>query len=142
MTATTRVMEITKLKFLNNRFLDPDDIGQETFLICSEAIFKYSPEKGKLENFLCRSSINRLQNMIRNLSRSEHDTEIIYDCEEPIERVCDMKTSKEEFFEIMDESLPSKFREDYLKVLHGVKIPRVRKKNLIAKISEVINDYF
>lgn len=140
--AARRVMEIAKSKFKKNRFLDPDDLGQEAFLICSTAVFNYNDKKGKLEHFLCRSAINRIQNMIRDLTRSEHETETIHDCEEPVEKVCNMKTSRDEFFETMDESLPYKFREDYIKSLQGIKIPRVRKKNLVVKIKEVIDDCF
>jgi len=46
-------------------FYDAEDIEQECFLLASEALDKYNPKLGSLENFLFTHLSNRLKNFLR-----------------------------------------------------------------------------
>ena len=45
---------------------DVDDIKQEAFIICYNALERYDPKVGPLENFLSINLSNRLKNFIRD----------------------------------------------------------------------------
>jgi DNA-directed RNA polymerase specialized sigma24 family protein len=124
-----------------------EDIQQESFIICLKALEKY--EVGRpLENFLSFSLANRLKNLIRDNHYSKDDNEekkkIIMPGQLSNEEsshyynncVAD-KMNIRDLISAIDKRLPSMYREDYIKLINGVTIPKKQRDELIKKIKDI-----
>lgn len=130
---------------------DVDDIKQEAFIICIDALDRYD-NKRPLENFLAVNLSNRLKNFIRDNFGNAKDTEkkkinspaninsnACIDSHQYY--ITDLETlDNKELLEKIEAKLPIYLREDYLKFLHGINIPKVKKEALFEFIQEIINE--
>ena len=118
---------------------DIEDIKQESFIICMDALSRYD-EKRPLENFLAVNLSNRLKNFIRDnhyVKDNDHKKKVkspnyITD-DSFIQEGFDLEeyVINKEILEIIDQNLPSEYREDYLKMLNGITINKTRKDKII-----------
>lgn len=130
-----------------------DDIKQESFIICIEALERYD-QKRPLENFLSVNLSNRLKNFVRdNYFVSNTDQERVkliqpaqLDYEESLigeEDEIDtlyQNIDVREYATLIDIHLPSSMRMDYLKIINGVYVTKQRKEEIIDYIKDNIMD--
>ena len=129
---------------------DVDDIKQESFIICVEALNRYD-EKRPLENFLSVNLSNRLKNFVRDNFGNAKDVDkkkitspasITHEsniCLFSEEQIID-KVYQKELSRIIDEKLDSEYRADYLKFINGITIPKTRRDQLIERLKEIANN--
>jgi len=131
-----------------------DDIKQESYIICIDALQRYD-EKRPLENFLSVNLSNRLKNFIRdNHFISNSDDERIkvlqpaqLDYEETLLDEKEKYSINENHFDYLyisshiDRLLPAVMRMDYLKMIAGVYLPKVRKQEITLKITEIMEEF-
>ncbi len=126
-----------------------DDIKQEAFIICMEALPRYD-ETRPLENFLSVHLSNRLKNFVR-------DNHFIKDEEEKAKVVMPgqlaneeyILDSKEEYIESLDYKemtrslnikLPANYRADYIKIINDVYVPKKRKEEVLFIIKTILEE--
>ena len=141
-------------------FYEADDIRQEAFIIAMEALDRYD-ENRPLENFLAVHVKNRLSNLKRDKffrknpdaqnqnENSERRNNVKKFLMEPlnIELIRDeyednMKQTDSfidhvdtaELFSLIDEYLDISFRADYLRIMHGVYVPKPRREQIYKEI--------
>lgn len=125
--------DIFKRKYVVDIY-DMDDIYQEAFLLCIEALDRYDSSK-PLQNFLSIHLRNRLFNLRRNVNIKLIDSISIpetFDIEEgsKISLMVELEN-------IIDEKLDAETRQDYLRMKDGIKIPLVRSRKLKNKLKEL-----
>lgn len=126
---------------------DIDDIKQEAFIICYEALERYD-QKRPLENFLSVNLSNRLKNFIRdnNFTKSSEDKRKVLSPKQLVfeNLVCDEKANHHEYLnevtEIIDEELPTHMRADYLKIMNNIYIPKKRRLDVLEYIRQLLED--
>ena len=126
-----------------------DDIKQEAFIICMEALPRYD-ETRPLENFLSVHLSNRLKNFVR-------DNHFIKDEEEKAKVVMTgqlaneeyILDSKDEYIESIDYKemtrslnikLPANYRSDYIKIINNVYVPKKRKEEVLFIIKTILEE--
>lgn len=119
---------------------DGDDIAQEAYFIALEIVKDYDPSLGPLYNFLSVSVNNRVLNFIRNKGFREIACTSISNVEEETIKIGNMRTSSDEFWDIVDEHLSAEYRSDYLKSRQGIALPKMRRLKLITELKRIIND--
>lgn len=160
----TRVVDRIAHKYRFGYF-DIDDIKQEAFIIAMEAMDRYD-EARPLENFLAVHISNRLKNFKRdNFFRPDYvppSGKIINDNNtkrflmEPLdidnirdehernmrgeENIVD-DLAKKELMSIVDTSLDMGLRSDYLRILHGVYVPKPRREQIYESIMQILREY-
>ena len=144
-------------------FYDVEDIEQEAFIIGMEALDRYD-ETRPLENFLFVHIKNRLKNFKRdNYIRYEPEKPWSNDVRkvakkslmEPvnIDNVTDYSNDsmkhrddfidivhKKEYLEFIDRNLSISLRGDYLRMLHGVHVPKPRRDEIIETIQDLLKE--
>ena len=128
---------------------DVDDIKQEAFMICMDALDRYD-QKRPLENFLSVNLSNRLKNFVRDnhyIGQDENKLNVLcpkqltYESSIPeIPINLDHKIDFKQMQSIIDEHLPSDLRCDYLKMLSEVYVSKKRREYIIEVIREIINE--
>lgn len=127
---------------------DIDDIKQEAFIICYNALSRYNPKVGPLENFLSINLSNRLKNFIRDNYYKKDDeqkkkvlnpTPLTYDHIDKTETI-ENKFFLKEICNIIDENLPSHLRSDYLKIKSGISINKKRKLEVMETIYNILQE--
>jgi DNA-directed RNA polymerase specialized sigma24 family protein len=130
-----------------------DDIKQESYIICIDALKRYD-NKRPLENFLSVNLSNRLKNFIRdNHFVSNSDDQRIkilqpaqLEFEENLLDENEKYAIDEDYFDYLyistniDRLLPAAMRMDYLKMIAGVYLPKVRKDEITQRILEIMED--
>lgn len=125
-----------------------EDIKQEAFIICLDALKRYD-EKRPLENFLSVNLSNRLKNFIRDnhfVKNNDHKKKVkqpfSLSTENLINENFDIEDyiANKEIFDIIDSEMPSNLREDYLKILNDVPVPKIRKEKIFEAIRGIIKD--
>jgi len=132
-------MQRIKKKY-NYKFADGDDLAQEAYIIGLEVMKKYKPESGCILNFLSVSVGNRIKNVIRKFTNRELDTCSLDNIQDEYETIGNNQTTSNEFWEMIDEKLPASLRKDYLKLRHGIQIPKMRKLKIIEEIRKIVNE--
>lgn len=129
---------------------DLDDIKQESFIICMDALNRYD-SKRPLENFLSVNLSNRLKNFIRDNFGNAKDVEKkkITDAK-ILSNQSNHQNHSYEFdtdyidikniMETIDEKLPPHMREDFLKYIHNVSLSKQKREALIETIKDIINN--
>ena len=127
-----------------------DDMKQEAFIICMQALEKYDPEY-PLENFLSFILPGRLINVIRN-------NHFIKDSKEEKKKVAmpgqlsneesthyyessmleDMEVY--ELFKIVDDKISYEHRDSYLKILNGVSVDKKSKEEVMQAIQDIAKE--
>jgi RNA polymerase sigma factor (sigma-70 family) len=128
---------------------DVDDIKQEAFIICMDALERYD-QKRPLENFLSVHLSNRLKNFIRDnyYTKDEEEkkrvmrpkylgSEDIVQYDNQTEQLTDAKNLKT----VVDKHLPAQYRADYLKIINDVYVPKKRREEIISLIKEIVETY-
>ena len=131
-----------------------DDIKQEAFIICMEALNRYD-EARPLENFLSVNLSNRLKNFVRDnhfVGDENVDRQRVYqpaqlDYEDSIIDEEGKFSSDYESLEynnmanILDKNLPANVRMDYLKMINDVYITKQRRQEIIDIINEILEEH-
>lgn len=127
---------------------DLDDIKQEAYIICIEALERYD-EVRPLENFLAVNLSNRLKNLIRDNYFNSKDQEkkkvvrpqnisqddnIIKDID--IDLIIDAKLIESK----VENELPAHFRSDYLKFINGIYLSKKKKTDLINVLKNIVEN--
>ncbi len=127
---------------------DLDDIKQEAFIICINALERYDYKVGPLENFLSINLSNRLKNFIRDNFYKTGDIEkkkvmnpspLVYDFMDNNPST-EYTTSLKEISHIIDQKLPIELRADYLKLLQNISIPKKRKLEIMETIHKIVTE--
>jgi hypothetical protein len=124
-----------------------EDIKQQGILICLEALERYD-EIRPLENFLSHNLSNRLKNFVRDNFFLKDDPEgkkklykplPIEECNDQYyeDKKC-LDTSR--LLDIIDSNLPIKYRQNYLKLLNDVYIPKQDKQELISVLRSICEE--
>jgi RNA polymerase sigma factor (sigma-70 family) len=131
------------------RDYDVEDIKQEAFMICMDALDRYDSNR-PLENFLSVHLSNRLKNFVRDNyfvkgdedkkkvlapKQLQQDDQIIQR-EINTDNILDTQDIKN----IIDKFLPVELRSDYLKFLSEAYIPKKRKVYLIQTIQNILKE--
>jgi hypothetical protein len=125
----------------------PEDMKQEAFIICIEALEKYD-EKRPLENFLSFILPGRLINVIRNNHFAKGSKEDKKRVAMPgqlsgegslcyYETFLFEKMDVYELFNHVDNLIPMEYRSDYLKLLNEVYIDKKSKDKVVEVIKEI-----
>lgn len=125
---------------------DLDDIKQEAFIICYEALDRYD-EKRPLENFLSVNLSNRLKNFVRDhnfTKSSEVKKKVLSPKHLTVEDlVFDESAQCKDYSEmtnIIDEFLPNSMRSDYLKIINNVYVNKKRREEVLLEIKQILED--
>ena len=131
-----------------------DDIKQESFIICMEALNRYDGIR-PLENFLSVNLSNRLKNFVRDNHFVGSDNEerqkvyqpaqldyedYIVDEENKFAISYEDMQSKEMVI-IINKYLPAAMRMDYLKMINDVYITKQRREEVTACILELLEEH-
>jgi DNA-directed RNA polymerase specialized sigma24 family protein len=130
-----------------------DDIKQEAFIICMEALNRYDNSR-PLENFLSVNLSNRLKNFVR-------DNHFIHT--EDLDRVRVLKPAQldhenavvdakdhnitydsiefKNMADIVDVKIPASLRLDYLRMINDVYITKQRREELVEIIQEILQEH-
>tara|TARA_R100000808_G_C2150499_1_gene159249 strand:+ start:412 stop:936 length:525 start_codon:yes stop_codon:yes gene_type:complete len=130
-----------------------DDIKQESFLICMDALNRYDQDR-PLENFLSVNLSNRLKNFIRDnhfLAEEEEKAKIaqpgqldndhsIVDHEEKFS-IPEYSIDYTDIIEVLNTEIPASIRMDYLKIVHEVPLPKNRRQEVMDYINYILQSY-
>lgn len=125
-----------------------DDIKQESFLICIDALERYD-ENRPLENFLSVHLSNRLKNFVRDnyyVSSTDEDKKKVLtpksinndDIIKIYEEIDSLEV--EELNKLVDKYLPSQYRSDYLKMLNNVYVNKIRREEILQNILNILKE--
>ena len=127
-----------------------DDIKQEAFIICMDAMDRYDPSR-PLENFLSVHLSNRLKNFVRDnyYTKDQEDKKKVIkpsslSYEDTIPTYADEiddNIDAAAFQKIIDQKLPAEHRADYLKIINDVYVPKKRREEIISIIKELLDEY-
>jgi DNA-directed RNA polymerase specialized sigma24 family protein len=131
-----------------------DDIKQESFIICLEALERYDP-KYPLENFLAVNLVNRLKNFVRDnyvtANTNQQKVKIFQPAQlnnaNSIQNWFEIQSmfiddiDKQEMLDIIDRNLPARMRLDYLKITNNVYVPKSRTTEILEEIQNILEEY-
>ena len=92
---------------------------------------------------------NRLKNFIRDnhfVKNNDHKKKVKQPFSLSTENLINEKfdiedyIANKEIFDIIDSHMPSNLREDYLKILNDVPVPKVRKEKIFEAIRGIVKD--
>lgn len=123
-----------------------DDIKQEAFIICYEALDRYDQNR-PLENFLSVNLSNRLKNFVRdnNFTKSSENKRKVLSPNQLIleDLVCDNSNHQESYNEmisIIDDNLPTTMRSDYLKIVNNIYVNKKRREEVLSVIKNILEE--
>ena len=130
-----------------------DDIKQEAFIICMEALNRYDNSR-PLENFLSVNLSNRLKNFVRDNHFIYNDSgdrvKVLKPAQLEHEKaVLDSKDNNisydsieyKNMADIIDVKIPASLRLDYLRMINDVYITKQRREELVDKIQEILQEH-
>lgn len=137
-------------------YYDVDDIKQESYIICLEALSKYDQNR-PFENFISKHLSNRLKTLIRDkYSRSNIDSPKHEKLNQNKKNLMDLKSSEgqlkifedniidrmsnDEAIEILMRELPPSMRNNFYRLANGVSIQSAKKQVLFDKIKEILGE--
>lgn len=151
----TKVVERQAAKFRFG-YHEIEDMKQEGFIIAMDALERYDNER-PLENFLAVHVNNRLKNFKRDhfyrLGNDKHEAK--KNIMSPIdlhsvrdENETSMRTENDfidsvehkEIMQLINKHLEISMREDYLKILEGVYVPKPRREQIFKQIQDIIEE--
>lgn len=137
-------------------YYELDDIKQEAYIICLDAISKYD-KKRPFENFISKHLSNRLKTLVRDkYYRSKTSSEKHGQLNQSKKNLMDLKASenhqadkpedpleklatKEAMGLIMEKLSPS-MRNNFFRIANGVSVQSAKKKALFSKIKEILGE--
>jgi hypothetical protein len=131
-----------------------DDIKQEGFIICAEALERYKPNH-PLENFLAFNLANRLKNFVRDNFVTANTNQQKVKIQQPaqlnnansIQNWFDFQSiflddiDKQEMLNIIDRNLPARMRLDYLKMTNNVYVPKSRTTEILEEVQNILEEH-
>jgi DNA-directed RNA polymerase specialized sigma24 family protein len=131
-----------------------DDIKQEAFIICIEALNRYDGIR-PLENFLSVNLSNRLKTFMRDNyftgSSSENRKKVFQPAQLDFEdHIVDEKDSfattyddldTKDMINVVDQHIPANFRMDYLKIVNDIYVPKARRQEIISTVKQILQDH-
>ena len=130
-----------------------DDIKQEAFIICMEALNRYDNSR-PLENFLSVNLSNRLKNFVRDHhfifndhgdrvkilkpAQLEHENAVVDDKDNNISYD---SIEYKNMAEIIDIKIPAAIRLDYLRMINDVYITKQRREEIVEIIQELLQEH-
>ena len=130
-----------------------DDIKQEAFIICMEALNRYDNSR-PLENFLSVNLSNRLKNFVRDNhfiynddgdrvkilkpAQLEHENAVVDDKDNNISYD---SIEYKNMAEIIDIKIPAAIRLDYLRMINAVYITKQRREEIVEIIQELLQEH-
>ena len=148
MSSISIVVDRISPKYTFNGY-EVDDIKQEAFIICVDALERYDHNR-PLENFLSVHLSNRLKNFVRDnfCTKNEDDKKKILSPKQLSyeDYVPDNENNGDDFIDasdikkIIDRSLPSNYRSDYLKIINDVYVPKKRREEIVAIIQNILGE--
>ena len=131
-----------------------DDIKQEAFIICMEALNRYDEER-PLENFLSVNLSNRLKNFVRdhhfikndngdrvkvlNPAQLEYENTIMGDDGKSLTSYDSLETKT--MVEAINEHLPASIRMDYLRMINDVYITKQRRDEVLEVVEDILKEH-
>ena len=137
-------------------YYDVDDIKQESYIICLEALSKYDNYR-PFENFISKHLSNRLKTLIRDkYSRSNIESPKHEKLNQNKKNLMDLKStdgsykicddniidrmSTDEAIEILMQELPPSMRNNFYRLANGVSIQSSKKQALFDKVKEILGE--
>lgn len=137
-------------------YYELDDIKQESYIICLEALAKYDNSR-PFENFISKHLSNRLKTLIRDkYSRSNIESEKHEQLNRAKKNLVDLKSnegqheiyeeniiekiSTSEAIDILMNELPPSMRNNFYRLANGVSIQSAKKAALFNKIKEILGE--
>lgn len=131
-----------------------DDIYQEAYIICIEALPRYRPGNS-LENFLSANLSNRLKNFVRDnyFTTTDNPQHVKLMKSEQLDNeftIIDKKLDGEDVHtfldyhdmsKIIDRHIPVDMRMDYLKMLAEAYVPKKRREEVIKTIKSILAEH-
>ena len=131
-----------------------DDIKQESFMICMEALKRYD-ENRPLENFLSVNLSNRLKNFVRDRHFIKNDhgdrVKVLQPAQLDYEHTIVDETGKfstsyddleiKTMVALINEHIPASIRMDYLRMIHDVYITKQRRDEVLEIIEGILKEY-
>lgn len=126
---------------------DEDDIFQELFMMCLEALPRYDSTKSSLDGFMYIHASNKLKTLIRdkyyndksNKKRKKFFKQVGLDkVQHPTYEPDDDELDNKMIFEIIDREIPQGLRRTYLKLKDGSYIPKAKREELFDVIREIL----
>jgi len=131
-----------------------EDIKQESFIICMEALNRYDEER-PLENFLSVNLSNRLKNFVRDNHFIGNENEERQKVAQPAQLDYDDsivdeagkyetshdKIEYDEMIYAINTFLPANLRMDYLKMINDVYITKQRREEIIDIIKGILEEH-
>jgi DNA-directed RNA polymerase specialized sigma24 family protein len=128
-----------------------DDIKQEAFIICIEALNRYDPTR-PLENFLSVNLSNRMKTFVRDnyftANTHENRKKLVQPAQLDFEDTLIDHQGKysisyddldiKEMSSVIDGSIPANMRLDYLKMLNDVYVCKQRREEIMDVIREIL----
>ena len=50
------------------------------------------------------------------------------------------KLDRDDIFNLVDTSLPVQYREDWIRLIHGLKLPKARKETIVKVVLEILKE--
>jgi RNA polymerase sigma factor (sigma-70 family) len=129
---------------------DVEDIKQESFLICMDALNRYD-QKRPLENFLSVHLSNRLKNFVRDNyyvkdvdenKKKILNAQLMGSDSNIISFVNDEDTLElKEIKDIIDSNLSAEYRADYLKITNGVYVSKKRREEVLESVISILKEH-
>ena len=137
-------------------YYELDDIKQESFIICLEAVEKYDNSR-PFENFISKHLSNRLKTLIRDkYSRSNIESEKHEKLNQSKKNLMDLKSvdgsykiyeddiiermSTSEAIQTLMRELPPSMRNNFYRLANGVSIQSSKKQALFEKVKELLGE--
>ena len=137
-------------------YYELDDIKQESFIICLEAVEKYDNSR-PFENFISKHLSNRLKTLIRDkYSRSNIESEKHEKLNQSKKNLMDLKSvdgsykiyeddiiermSTSEAIQTLMRELPPSMRNNFYRLANGVSIQSSKKQALFEKVKEILGE--
>jgi DNA-directed RNA polymerase specialized sigma24 family protein len=131
-----------------------EDIKQEAFIICIEALNRYDPSR-PLENFLSVNLSNRLKTFVRDNyftgSTSEARRKLVQPAQLDYENSIVDEDGKystsyeqidmEEMTGIVDQYMPASVRMDYLKLINDVYVSKQRREEVVDIVKQLLEEH-
>jgi len=136
-------------------YYEVDDIKQESFIICLEAIQSYDNSR-PFENFIASHLSNRLKTLRRDkysrkdLISEKHEklNEVkknLMDLKGTLYEICyeedlvDVLSTDEALDKVLNELSPS-MRNDFIRIANGVSVQTVKKKKVFDTVKEILGE--
>jgi DNA-directed RNA polymerase specialized sigma24 family protein len=137
-------------------YYETDDIKQESYIICLEALSKYDNSR-PFENFISKHLSNRLKTLIRDkYSRSNIESPKHEKLNQNKKNLMDLKSgdgqfkifedniidrmSTDEAIDMLMRELSPSMRNNFYRLANGVSIQSAKKQALFDKIKEILGE--